>query len=238
VVLFSSTRLFLLLSFVSLGFPALGDIVEPLSNVTTFQVPEANTQILTIYNSSLFQGISGIDIQEISFYSEGGISGISAESPIQIFLGTTLIPATSLSPTYSDNLIGGETPVFAGTLLPTASEAVQGFTITLSLLSPFFYQPSDGNLLLDIQNTGGAAMFPYPLAFSNASYAVEGTNPTGSVHELTPLIQLMGPVSTPEPKSFVLLLTVLLAVLVLMRRNTLRQASTSASRLWLKKKTG
>jgi hypothetical protein len=213
---FSSTRLFALLSFFSLGFPALCDVVEPLSNIATFQVPEADTQILTIYNSSLFQGINEIDIQDISFYSEGGISGISGESPIQIYLGTTPISSTGLSPTYSDNVINGETLVYAGTLPPTASEAVEGFTITLSLLAPFLYQPSDGNLVLDIQNTGGAAMFPYAVAFSDGSYAVEGTGPTGSVVQLAPLIQLTG---TPEPKPFVLLLTVLFPVLVLMRRN-------------------
>jgi hypothetical protein len=238
VVPFSNTRVLSLLSFFSLAFPASADVELPFSNITTFQVPVADTRILTIYNSSLFEGITGVDIQEISFYSEGGISGISAESPIQIYLGTTPISSASLSPTYSDNLIGGETQVFAGTLLPTASEAVQGFTITLSLLAPFLYQPSEGNLLLDIQNTGGAAMFPYPLAFSDGSYSVEGTNPTGSVAQLAPLIQLTGPLSTPEPKPFVLLVTVLFAVLVLMRKNTLRRASTSASRSWLKKKSG
>ncbi|HEY6346810.1 MAG TPA: hypothetical protein VIY49_35410 [Bryobacteraceae bacterium] len=215
---FSITPLFSLLSLFSLSFPALGDIAEPLSNITTFQVPEADTRILAIYNSSLFQGISGIDIQEISFYSEGGISGINGESSIQIYLGTT--PATSLSPTYSDNVIDGETLVYAGTLQPTASEAVAGFTITLSLLAPYFYQPSDGNLLLDIQNTGAAATFPYPVAVSDGSVAVEGTDPTGSVVEVAPLIEL----STPEPKPFVLLLTVLFAVLVLMRRK-LRRSS-------------
>jgi hypothetical protein len=218
VVPFSFTRLFPLLPLFSLGFPALGDIVEPFSNVASFQVPEADTRILTIYNSSLFQGISGIDIQEISFFSEGGISGINGESPIQIYLGTTLSTSTSLSPTYSDNVIDGETLVYAGTLVPTASEAVAGFTITLSLLAPYFYQPSDGNLLLDIQNTGGAAMFPYPVASSDDSYSVEGTNPTGSVVPSAPLIEL----STPEPKSFVLLLTVLFAVPVLMRRKLRR----------------
>jgi hypothetical protein len=238
VIRFSNAGLCPVLSFFSLCFPALCDIAEPFSNIAAFQVPEADTRILTIYNSSLFQGVNGIDIQEISFYSEGGISGISAESPIQIFLGTTQIPSASVSPTYSDNVIGGETLVFAGTLLPTPSEAVEGFTITLSLLAPYFYQPSDGNLLLDIQNTGGAAMFPFPVAFSDDSYSVEGTNPNGSVAQRAPLIELTGPLSTPEPTPFVLLVTVLFAVLVLMRKNTLRRASTSASRSWLSKKRG
>jgi hypothetical protein len=216
VIPFSNIRLLSLLPFFSLGFPAWCDIAEPLSNITTFQVPVADTRILAIYNSSLFQGTGGIDIQDISFYSEGGISGITGESPIQIFLGTTPIPATSLSPTYANNVSGGETLVYAGTLLPTAGDAVEGFTITVSLLVPFLYQPSDGNLLLDIQSAGGAAMFPYPVAFSDGSYAVEGVSPTGSVAGVAPVIQLA---STPEPKSFVLLVTVVLAVLVLMRRN-------------------
>lgn len=231
---FSKAGLLPVLAFFSLEFPALCDIAEPLSNITTFQVPVTDTNILAIYNSSLFQGISGIDIQEISFYSEGGISGISGESPIQIFLGTTLIPSTSLSPTYSNNVINGQTLVFAGTLLPTASEAVNGFTIAVPLLAPFLYQHSEGNLLLDIQNTGGAAMFPYAVAFSGGSYSVEGTNPSGSVFPLAPLVQF----STPEPKSFVLLVTVLFAVLVLTRKKTLRHASASTSRSWLKKKRG
>jgi hypothetical protein len=216
---FSFTRLLPLVSLFSLGLPALCDIVEPLSNITTFQVPVADTRILAIYNSSLFQGTGGIDIQDISFYSEGGISGITGETPIQIYLGTTPIPAASLSPTYSNNVSGGETLVYAGTLLPTAGDAVEGFTITVSLLVPFLYQPSDGNLLLDIQNTGGAAMFPYPVAFSNGSYAVEGVSPTGSVAGVAPVIQLT---STPEPKSFVLLLTVVVAVLVLIQRKLRR----------------
>ena len=216
---FSNIRLLSLLPFFSLGVPAWCDIVEPLSNITTFQVPVADTRILAIYNSSLFQGTGGIDIQDISFYSEGGISGISGESPIQIYLGTTPIPAASLSPTYSNNVSGGETLVYSGTLLPSASESVEGFTITLSLLAPFLYQPADGNLLLDIQNTGGAAMFPFPVAFSNGSYSVEGVNPTGHVAGVAPVIQLA---STPEPKSFVLLVTVVLAVLVLVHRSKKR----------------
>jgi hypothetical protein len=227
----SFTRLFPLLSLFSLSFPALCDIVEPLSNITTFQVPITDTEILTIYNSSLFQGISGIDIQQISFYSEGGISGISGETPIEIYLGTTPISSTSLSPTYSDNVIDGETLVYAGTVVPTAGEAVAGFTITLSLLAPYFYQPSDGNLLLDIQNTGGAAMFPYPVAFSDGSNSVEGVDPVGSVAGVAPLIELSTPeLSTPEPKPFVLLLTVLFAVPLLMRRMRGREGGKLATR--------
>jgi hypothetical protein len=225
VVPFSNIRVLSLLPFFSLGFPAWCDIVEPLSNITTFQVPVADTRILAIYNSSLFQGTGAIDIQDISFYSEGGVSGITGESPIQIFLGTTPIPAASLSPTYSNNISGGETLVYSGTLLPTASESVGGFTITLSLLAPFLYQPADGNLLLDIRNTGGAAMFPYPVAFSDGSYAVEGVSPTGSVAGVAPVIQFA---SAPEPKSFVLLVTVVLAVLVLMRKK-LRRVSKPLS---------
>ena len=214
---------FLLLPLLSLSLPALCDIIEPLSNITAFQVPVADTRILTIYNSSLFQGISGIDIQELSFYSEGGNSGIGGESPLQIYLGSTQIPSADLSRTYSTNLTNGETLVFGGTLLPTAREATEGFTIAVSLLAPFSYQPSDGNLLLDIRNTGGGAMFPYPVGFSDSSYSVEGTNPTGSVVQLAPLIQLVDRVSTPEPKSFVLLFTVLFPVLVWARRSTLRR---------------
>lgn len=190
--------------------PAWSDIV-PLSSITGFQSFGTNTRVLAIYDASLFPGLTGIEIQEISFYSHGAPYGpfTAGESPIHLYLGTTSIPSAEISATYSDNISDGETLVYAGTVLPTANDAVEGFTMTLSLSSPFFYKPTNGNLLLDIQNTGANFMFPYDIAGAFPPKAVDGLSPVGSANGLTPLIQLS---SVPEPSLGILICYCLLAV--------------------------
>jgi hypothetical protein len=194
----------------SLILPPLAscDVITPLTNVFGFQAFGAYTRTLAIYDTALFPGIGELKIQEIDFYSHGTPYGpfAAGETPINLSLGTTLVSSSDLRSKYSENISSGETLVFAGTLNPTPSEATEGFTIRLQLSSPFFYVPADGNLLLDIQNTGSGFIFPYDIGGAFPPHSVEGVNPVGSTNGFAPLIQLSGSIEpVPEPASIILL---------------------------------
>lgn len=168
----------------------------------------ADSEDLAIYDSSLFSGVGDIDIREIVFHSSGGLSGCgpvaASGSPIRLFLGTTSIASAQLNSTYANNISDGETSVFTGTV-SVAGSAVEGYTISILLSTPFDYIPADGNLLLGIQNTGGGFMFSCPI--NGAYYAllmqltgdVDGVPPTGSTNGYAPLIQLSGEIIISEP---------------------------------------
>jgi hypothetical protein len=162
----------------------------------SFSAYGADTELLVIYDSSLFPaGVGNINIQEISFYSQGGYGGPLPETAINLFLGTTSVASAQLSGTYGNNISDGEALVFTGT---PAGGAVAGYTIPIQLSTPFEYIPNNGNLLLDIRNTGDEFTLPYFIGAADYP-GVAGVPPVGSVNVYGSLIQFTGVVNTPEP---------------------------------------
>ena len=126
-----------------------------------------------IYLASEFALLTGPPhtITQISFRPDGslGTDFSSVLSDIEIRLSTTSGP---LSSTFSDNLVGSGVLVFSGPTLFLSSLATgpvggpQDFDIVIELQTPFPYQPSDGNLVLDIQNFLGGSTTHFDAVFS------------------------------------------------------------------------
>src|SRR5262245_38684020 len=74
---------------------------------------------------------------------------------IQINLSTTARPADRLSNWFADNVGDDDTVVFEKGPLALRDDAFGGADAIIPLPRPFFYNPSSGNLLLDVRNFGG-----------------------------------------------------------------------------------
>ncbi len=70
---------------------------------------------------------------------------------IQIDLSTTAALPDGLSATFANNVGSDDSVVYSGSLFLTSL-----LPVTISLSHPFFYNPSQGNLLLDVRNFTGA----------------------------------------------------------------------------------
>lgn len=116
-----------------------------------------------VYGASDFMHTPGPQflITEISFVGGGGGASLDAILPnILINLSTTRLLPDGLSTTFSANTGPDETAVFSGPLQFTFTMETYG--IHLQLQQPFLYDPSMGNLLLDVRNF---QTIPPPLPF-------------------------------------------------------------------------
>lgn len=109
-------------------------------------------------------------------YTGGPVTNATI-SNIQINLSTTTSNADQLSLTFSENTGADETVVFSGPLvlstsLTTLSNGTTAFDIDVPLQTPFFYDPSKGNLLLDLRNFSGASANIYDNSTSSSSDTV------------------------------------------------------------------
>jgi hypothetical protein len=81
---------------------------------------------------------------------------------IQINLSTTAMAPDALSLTFADNVGADDTVVFSGAL-PLSSAFTgpaagpKNFDIVIALQTPFLYDPTAGNLLLDVRNFSGGS---------------------------------------------------------------------------------
>jgi len=119
------------------------------------------------YSSSFF-GSSPISISSFSFVNYGDVTGPISYPSFSITFSTTSVTPGSLSTTYSANVGADATTVFSG---PITLTDIGGLT-TFNLTTPFTYDPSQGNLLIDIDH--GASSSGDPMSF--ISY---DTEPTG-----------------------------------------------------------
>jgi cell wall-associated NlpC family hydrolase len=90
-------------------------------------------------------------------------------SSVQITLSTTSSGPNSLSSTFANNIGPDETLVYSGPLtLSTNSTSSNGttadFDITIPLQTPFFYDPSKGNLLFDLKNPSAVSFLNVPFS--------------------------------------------------------------------------
>jgi hypothetical protein len=174
-------------------------IVVPNSSANS-QTPNAGEGIFNetiryqaVYGSSQFPPypivISAIQWRPDS-YQGGPVTNVTITN-IQINLSTTTNSADHLSLVFAQNSGLDNTLVFNGTLvLSTASTTqVNGtkvFDINLPLQTPFVYDPSKGNLLLDVRNFTGGAPFIYDNDVAESSDSVSRIFTTdGNVNSLT-----------------------------------------------------
>lgn len=138
-----------------------------VDNAFPFSITDAGSpsqRYQQVFAASQFGGIVGpTRISQIRFRADGtfGAGFSSTLSSVRIDLSTTTQVPDGLSMTFANNVGGDNTIVFGdatGAPLPLSSTASGGpphaFDITVNLATAFFYNPSAGNLLLDVRNFG------------------------------------------------------------------------------------
>jgi hypothetical protein len=151
-----------------------------------------------VYNASGFgEQAEPITIDEIRFRPDGNnqfLTGITVDS-IEVRLSTTSTAADGLDNVDFDNNIGPDaTLVYSGSLLwpiPSAGSP-RPFELPITLTAPFVYDPSAGNLLLEVYNLSETFPLEYLLDTQNTpgdaiSRVVEVVIPSSGEHEIPPV---------------------------------------------------
>jgi hypothetical protein len=107
-----------------------------------------------VYNSGQFTG--PITISNLEFYNTQFNSGATTMNGGMwaISLSTTSADWNTLSGNFADNIGADNALVFTGSLYQTWAF---GDTLQINLSTPFLYDPSLGNLLMDVMVSGGSA---------------------------------------------------------------------------------
>jgi len=134
-------------------------------------------------------------------------------SDIQIDLSTTQAEDDGLSATYANNVGADDTIVFGRGPL-TLSSAFTGppngpkdFDIVITLTHPFFYDPANGNLLLDVRNFGGGTttFFDAVATFADGTSRLFNSNVNGTTGTTDTSGLVTGFTIVPEPSSVAML---------------------------------
>jgi hypothetical protein len=172
---------------------------------------ESSMRYQQVYSSSEFSSLGGpLLITAIAFRPDGGSGDPFSTTllDIQINLSTTSGVPDSLSSTFANNVGADDTIVYArGSLALSSADTGVGprdFDIVITFTTPFLYDPTQGNLLLDVRNFGGGTttQFDAHLAFDSTSRAyfgnVNGT--TGTADNSGLVTQFLTSSSEPVPE--------------------------------------
>jgi hypothetical protein len=94
----------------------------------------------------------------------GGRAFFGVLSNVQVNLSTTLRQPDSLSPVFQENIGFNDTVLHSGPLTLSGSVSSPGpnsFDIEILFPARYYYDPAQGNLLLDVRNFMGAATSPF-----------------------------------------------------------------------------
>ena len=185
------------------------------TDVTSTTNYQSGATYQQIYSSQEFTS-SPILITQVAFSTSSSISdATSASLALDVHLGVAATSAANPSATFSMNRGANYQDVFSRTL--TFTPALNNtFDMGISLSSPFFYNPSMGDLLLDIQITQAPRITGSALYFggdsSDTDNRIFSASPstTGRVDFNTLATQFtFSPqaTTTPEPSSLFLLIT-------------------------------
>jgi hypothetical protein len=190
-----------------------------------------------VYAASQFASSGPLTISQISFRPDGAVSGgslIIFFNSVQFDLSTTSRTPTTLSSTFADNVGADNATVFNGFVFKNApvtgpAGGPKDFTITFDI-TPFIYDPTAGDLLLDVrafESGGGISDNLDAQAGTLFTAHVDASglgSPTGSVFStgLVTEFEVDPVVPAPEPSSLalgVVGVAILLAAGALRRRN-------------------
>lgn len=184
-------------------------------NSAPFAISAGNTmRYQQVYGASDFTtGFGGVPrtITAIIFRPDSTASPFSGSiANIQIDLSTTSAAPDALSTTFANNVGADDTVVYSGALTLTSNAVdISGpnrgkqFDISIPLATPFTYDPSKGNLLLDVRNFSGGQTqaFGSSGAVDTVSrlYSSNVNGATGSGDTVGLDTMFSGPGITPEP---------------------------------------
>lgn len=172
-----------------------------------------------VFAASEFSALSGPELITQILFRPDGTTGYAFSSTlpnVQIDLSTTAKVPDGLSTVFANNGGGNDTVVFSGALaLSSAFTGPAGgpkdFDIIITLMTPFLYDPTAGNLLLDIRNFGGGRTTNFDAQFgvgdSVSRLLANGVgDPTGFEDSLGLVTQFVtaAPNQVPEPSTFAL----------------------------------
>ncbi|WP_217358209.1 PEP-CTERM sorting domain-containing protein [Anabaena sp. UHCC 0187] len=155
-----------------------------------------------VYNASLFS--SPIQIDTISFFNKNDSPGSISNANYTINLSTTNKAVNGLSNIFASNIGANNQSFFVGSLSGAISDGK--FSITGN---SFLYDPSQGNLLLDVSKDGGSYDFSAFLDYnpsSNGSFSrlfSFDNSSSGNIHDNYGLVTEFSSASksVPEPAS-------------------------------------
>ena len=141
-------------------------VVSAFADVTIGLPPDTNSgncfpfgcaysgEYQQVYTSRAFSG--PILINDLEFFNTAVNFGATQmnSGTWTISLSTTSADWNTLSPIYGDNIGANNTQVFSGDLFQPWTF---GDTLHISLSTPFLYDPSNGNLLMDVFVSGASA---------------------------------------------------------------------------------
>jgi hypothetical protein len=214
--------------------------------------PSPSERYQQVYGASQFSSlIGGGFITQIIFRPDGfvGAAFTSTLPSIRIDLSTTSAAPDALSSTFASNVGANDTIVYGGlTGAPlTLSSANTGpaggpkdFDIVINLSSPFFYDPTLGNLLLDVRNFGGG-MTTFFDAENTAGDSVSrvgtlaggnGNSATADLNDTLGLVTQFTFVAVPEPAT--LALVVVGFLIIATRAAYAKRRTTDQAEAWNK----
>lgn len=195
-----------------------------------------------VYGSAEFASVSGPQlITGIAFRPDGSTGNAFTEqlNSIQINLSTTLAQPDNLSAFFANNVGIDDTLVHSGPMvLSSAFTGPMGgpkdFDITINFTTPFLYDSSLGNLLLDVRAFSGSSIRPFDAILSasdNVSRVMTFINqnansPSGNIVDTVGLATRFSLVAIPEPSTIVLTALGALIVAPLRRRKSKRDVGT------------
>ncbi len=227
-----------LITLATLFLPALrgGSIIVPggdeaqsnLGNSDPFNIGAFNIDSMRyqqVYASSEFS--TAILITGIDFRVSGLLDGFTSTLPsIQMNLSTTRAAVDGLSEVFADNVGADDTVVFAKGPLTLSGAAggqpgdLKSFDVHIAFTTPFLYDPSSGNLLLDVRNFGGGVTAPFSTTQSETDStsrvaSFDGNADRGNTDSSGLITQFdFDPVATPEPSGVVLAALGLVAIVL------------------------
>jgi hypothetical protein len=175
-----------------------------------------------IYAASSFNGQLSID--QIAFSTTPFGERLSISSSFALSLGTTASSPENLAPSYAANRRTDLTELFTGTVGVAAGGG--GFDFIIPLSAPFVYEPSGGNLLLEVFIRENSESWSFQAGSSNATGRVfnfGGTGDTVAEPNFGLLTQFSGSqedtAPVPEPATILLVAGGLLGICRASRHN-------------------